>query len=259
MLGAIAGDVIGSVHEFRGACPEDFELFERHSGPTDDSVLTVAVAETVLDRGDFAAALRRWGRRYPAAGYGGHFALWLLDDQAGPYQSYGNGSAMRVSPIGWAFDTLEEVLAGAERSAAVSHDHPEGVKGAQAVAAAILVARKGGSRADLRELFEARFGYDCSRSLAELRARHRFDETCPGTVPVAATIAIGATSVEDAIRKAVSLGGDADTLGCIAGSIAEAMFGGVPRSLADAVTARLPDDLREVTERFMARYAVPVA
>ncbi|HEY6193775.1 MAG TPA: ADP-ribosylglycohydrolase family protein [Candidatus Eisenbacteria bacterium] len=258
MLGAIAGDVIGSVHEFQGPCPEDFELFERFSSPTDDSVLTVAVAEIVLEGGDFAEALRRWGRRYPAAGYGGHFAEWLRDDRAGPYGSYGNGSAMRVSPIGWAYDTLEDVLAGAERSAVVSHDHPEGVKGAQAVAAAIFVARQGGSAAELRELFESRFGYDCSRSLEELRARHRFDETCPGTVPVAATIAIGSTSVEDAIRKAVSLGGDADTLGCIAGSIAEAMHGGVPRALADRVLARLPADLRDVTDRFMARYRVPV-
>ncbi len=259
MLGAIAGDVIGSVHEFQGPCPEDFELFEKYSRATDDSVLTVAVAETVLDGGDFAIALRRWGRRYPAAGYGGHFAGWLLDDGAGPYGSYGNGSAMRVSPIGWAFETLEEVLAGAERSAVVSHDHPEGIKGAQAVAAAIFVARQGGSPAELRQLFQARFGYNCSRSLGELRARHRFDETCPGTVPVAATIAIESTSVEDAIRKAVSLGGDADTLGCIAGSIAEALHGGVPRGLAGSVLARLPADLREVTERFVRRYGVPVA
>lgn len=259
MLGAIAGDVIGSVHEFQGPCPEDFALFERYSRPTDDSVLTVAVAETVLEGGEFADALRRWGRRYPAAGYGLNFGEWLRDDRVGPYGSYGNGSAMRVSPIGWAYDTLERVLVEAERSAAVSHDHPEGVKGAQAVAAAIFVARKGGTPAELRELFESRFDYDCSRSLETLRARHRFDETCQRTVPVAATVALLSTSVEDAIRKAVSMGGDADTLGCIAGSIAEAMHGGVPRSLAEAVTTRLPADLRSVTERFMARFGVPVA
>lgn len=257
MLGAIAGDVIGSVREFKGPCPEDFEWFEPRCRATDDSVLTVAVAETVLDGGDFAESLRRWGRRYPGAGYGMRFMGWLLQDDAGPYQSYGNGSAMRVSPIGWAFDTLEQVILEARRSAAPTHDHPEGLKGAESVAAAIFVARSGGSRDDVRELFESRFGYDCSTPLETLRARHTFDETCQHTVPVAATVALVSVSVEDAIRKAVSMGGDADTLACIAGSIAEAMYGGVPRALADQVLARLPADLRGVTGRFTQRYAVP--
>ena len=258
MLGAIAGDVIGSVREFLGPCREDFDLFAPRCRPTDDSVLTVAVAETVLDGGDFAEALRRWGRRYPGGGYGLRFGEWLRDDGAGPYHSYGNGSAMRVAPIGWAFGSLAVVLAEAERSAVVSHDHPEGVKGAQSVAAAIFVARNGGSRDEVRALFESRFGYNCSTPLETLRARHTFDETCQRTVPVAATIALASVSVEDAIRKAVSLGGDADTLGCIAGSIAEALHGGVPRALADAVRARLPADMLEVTERFVQRYGVPV-
>ena len=258
MLGAIAGDVIGSVREFLGPCPENFELFAPKCEPTDDSVLTVAVAETLLGGGDFAVALRRWGRRYPDGGYGLRFADWLGMDDAGPYQSFGNGSAMRVSPIGWAFDTLEQVLSEARRSAIVTHDHPEGVKGAQSVAAAIFVARKGGSREELRALFESRFGYDCSTPLETLRARHTMNETCQHTVPIAATVALVSVSVEDAIRKSVSMGGDADTLGCIAGSIAEAMYGGVPRALADAVRARLPADMLEVTERFVQRYGVPV-
>ncbi len=259
MLGAIAGDVIGSVREFRGPCLEDFELFEPRCRPTDDSVLTVAVAETVLEGGELAESLRRWGRRYPDGGYGSRFHDWLYDDSRGPYQSYGNGSAMRVSPIGWAYDTLEQVIVEARRSAAVTHDHPEGLKGAESVAAASFVARTGGSRDDVRALFESRFGYDCSTPLETLRARHTFNETCQHTVPVAATVALVSVSVEDAIRKAVSMGGDADTLGCIAGSIAEAMYGGVPRALADDVLARLPADLREVTERFVQRYGVPVA
>jgi len=258
MLGAIAGDVIGSVREFKGPCPENFELFSPRSQPTDDSVLTVAVAETVLAGGDFAESLRRWGRRYPDSGYGLRFGYWLHADDAGPYQSFGNGSAMRVSPIGWAFDTLEQVLAEARRSAIVTHDHPEGVKGAQSVAAAIFVARTGGSREELRSLFESRFGYDCSTPLETLRARHTMNETCQHTVPIAATIALASVSVEDAIRKAVSMGGDADTIGCIAGSIAEAMYGGVSRALADEVLARLPADMREVTERFVRSYGVPV-
>jgi ADP-ribosylglycohydrolase len=258
MLGAIAGDVIGSVREFLGPCPEDFELFHPRCRPTDDSVLTVAVAETVLDGGDFAEALRRWGRRYPEGGYGGMFHEWLMDERAGPYQSYGNGSAMRASPIGWAYGTLELVIAEARRSAMVTHDHPEGLKGAEAVAAAIFVARTGGSRSDVRQVFEAQFGYDCSTPLETLRERHTFVETCQHTVPVAATVALASVSVEDAIRKAVSMGGDADTLGCIAGAIAEALHGGVPRALADAVRARLPADMLEVTERFVQRYGVPV-
>jgi ADP-ribosylglycohydrolase len=258
MLGAIAGDVIGSVREFLGPCPEDFELFHPRCRPTDDSVLTVAVAETVLDGGDFAEALRRWGRRYPGGGYGLRFGDWLQLDDAGPYQSYGNGSAMRVSPIGWAFDSLEQVIAEARRSTSVTHDHPEGVKGAESVAAAIFVARSGGSRSDVRGVFEARFGYDCSTPLETLRARHEFNETCQHTVPVAATVALASVSVEDAIRKAASMGGDADTLACIAGAIAEALHGGVPRALADAVRARLPADMLEVTERFLQRYGVPV-
>ena len=259
MLGAIAGDVIGSLHEFRGPCSEDFELFEQRCRPTDDSVLTVAVAETVLEGGEFAESLRRWGNRYPGAGYGLRFMGWLLRDDAGPYGSFGNGSAMRVSPLGWAFDTLEQVILEARRSAAPTHDHPEGLKGAESVAAAIYVARTGGSRGDVREVFESRFGYDCSTPLETLRARHTFNETCQHTVPVAATVALVSVSVEDAIRKAVSMGGDADTLGCIAGSIAEAMYGGVPRARAEQVLARLPADLREVTERFVTRYGVPVA
>lgn len=259
MLGALAGDVIGSVREFEGPCPEDFELFQPGSSPTDDSVLTVAVAETVLDGGDFARSLRRWGRRYPSAGYGGMFVGWLMDETAGPYQSYGNGSAMRVSPIGWAYGSLERVIVEARRSAEVTHDHPEGLKGAESVAAAIFVARNGGSHDDLRELFESRFGYDCSTPLDVLRARHRFDETCPGTVPVAVAVVLASVSVEDAIRKAVSMGGDADTLACIAGSIAEALYGGVPRAISNAVLERLPADMLAVTECFIESYHVPIA
>lgn len=259
MWGAIAGDVIGSVYEGHPGLPEDFELVHPHAQPTDDSVLTLAIADALLTGTDYATALRTWGRRYPRAGYGGGFHAWLQADDAGPYQSFGNGSAMRVSPVARAFDSLERILAEAEASAAPTHDHPEGVKGAQSVAAAIFVVRTGGSLSDLRTVFEQRFGYDCSTTYAELRARHTFDVTCMGTVPVAATCALLSTSVEDAIRKAVSLGGDADTLGCITGSIAEAMYGGVPRTLRELVSARLPDELRLVAERFTARFGVPMA
>lgn len=259
MWGAITGDVIGSVREFKGPCPEGFTFHPETWFATDDSILTAAVAEAIMDGGSYADSLRRWGRRHPGGGYGLRFGEWLRSEAPAPYGSFGNGSAMRVSPVAWAFDSLERVLAEAESTAAPTHDHPEGVKGAQAVAAAIFVARTGGSRADVRAVFESRFDYNCSRTLEQIRVRHVMDETCRGTIPQAAICALLSTDVEDAIRKAVSLGGDADTLGCITGSIAEAMYGGVPRALRELVAARLPDDLRAVADRFAAHYSLPVA
>ena len=259
MLGAIAGDVIGSVHEFKPQLAEDFELFTPARFPTDDSVLTVAIAEAILDGRPYADTLRRWAMRYPGAGYGSRFGDWIFTPGAGPYQSYGNGSAMRVSPAAWIHDTLEETLAEARRTAEVTHDHPVGIRGAQAVAGAIYIARTGGGREAVRDLVQGRFSFDASRTMERMRAEARFDETCQGTVPQAASIALMSTSVEDAIRKAVSLGGDADTLACIAGSIAEALHGGVPRALAESVLAHLDPEMRGVTERFVRRYGVPMA
>ena len=259
MIGAIAGDVIGSVHEFRPPLPEDFALFTPPRFPTDDSVLTVAIAEAILDQKPYAETLRRWAHRYPGAGYGMLFLGWIHTPGAGPYQSYGNGSAMRVSPAAWIHDTLEETLAEAARTAEVTHDHPEGIRGAQAVAGAIFIARTGGTRDAVRELVQSRFGYDASLTMERMRAEAKMDETCPGTVPQAVSIALLSTSVEDAIRKAVSLGGDADTMACIAGSIAEAIHGGVPRKLAERVLGHLDREMRGVTERFVKRYGVPIA
>jgi len=258
VLGAIAGDVIGSVHEFKPPLAEDFELFTPKRHPTDDSVLTVAIAEAILERQPYAETLRRWAHRYPGAGYGMLFMGWMFTPGAGPYQSYGNGSAMRVSPAAWIHDTLEETLAEASRTAEVTHDHPEGIRGAQAVAGAIFIARTCGSREAVHDLVHGRFGYDTMLTMERMRAESIMDETCPGTVPQAASIALMSTSVEDAIRKAVSLGGDADTLGCIAGSIAEALHGGVPRRLADTVLAHLDKEMRAVVDRFMHRYGVPI-
>ena len=258
MLGAIAGDVIGSVYEGVLPGPEDFPLFHERCGPTDDSVLTIAVAEAILDGEPYATAIRRWGRRHPHAGYGGMFFTWMRDDARGPYNSYGNGSAMRVSPAAWVHDTLEATLDEAQRTAEVTHNHPEGIRGAQAVAGAIFVARTGGGRERVRRLVQGRSGYDASLPLEQMRRDSRFDVTCQGTVPQAVSVALVSTSVEDAIRKAISVGGDADTLACIAGSIAEALHGGLPRALADAVLARLDDRQRAVTERFVARHGVPI-
>jgi len=257
MIGAIAGDIIGSVHEGTVVKRKDFPLFVPESCFTDDTVLTVAVASAILHGHDYASSIRRWGRRYPYAGYGGWFAHWLLQDDAPPYNSFGNGSAMRASSVGWAFSELDKVLSEARRTAEVTHNHPEGVKGAQAVASAVFLARGGESKASIRNFLEGTFGYDCSLRIEELRAQSEFDVTCQGTVPAAAVAFLAANDFEDAIRNAVSLGGDADTLACISGALAEAFFGGVPVSIQREVMLRLDGPLKSEVLSFARRYSIP--
>ncbi|WP_027366797.1 ADP-ribosylglycohydrolase family protein [Desulfocurvibacter africanus] len=264
MLGAILGDMIGSRFEGRPHKSIEFELFTFASRFTDDTVLTCATAEALLgcDRGDascvapYAVKYREFCRAYPSAGYGGSFISWCASDDAGPYGSFGNGSAMRVSPVGWWFDNLETVLAQAEASASASHNHPEGIKGAQAVAGAIFLARTGSSKADIRAFISSRFGYNLDRTLAAIRPTYHFDVTCQGSVPEAIIAFLEADSLESAIRNAVSLGGDADTQGAMAGSITEAFYhptGNIPAPLRDAAMARLDERLADVVRRFSAR------
>ena len=255
MLGAIAGDVVGSPYEFGPIKTTEFPLFGPGSAFTDDTVLTCAVAEVLLGGGDYAAAFRRWGRRYPDVSWGLSFRRWLSDDQAGPYGSFGNGSAMRVGPVGWARDTVEEVLAEAERSARPTHDHPEGIKGAQAIALAVFLARTGAEKGVIREEIARRFGYDVWRSVDAVRPSYRFDETCQGTVPEALIAFFDSTDFEHAVRLAVSLGGDSDTLACITGSVAEAFYGSVPAGIAEETLARLTPEMLGVVERFEATFA----
>jgi ADP-ribosylglycohydrolase len=257
MRGAICGDVIGSVYEGRPIKVTDFPLFDPASGFTDDSVLTIAIADALVMDGDYAAALRHWGRRYPHAGYGGAFAHWLISEGSGPYGSWGNGAAMRVSPVAYAFQTEQEVLLEAARSAVVTHDHPEGIKGAQATALAVFLARQGVAKGDLRREIEGRFGYDLSRSLALIRPDYGFDVSCQGSVPEALTAFLQSTDYESAVRNAVSLGGDADTQACIAGAVAEACYGAVPESLWCVVSGRLPAAFLRVIERFDQQYGSP--
>ena len=259
MIGAISGDVIGSVHEGAPAKEKDFPLFVSGSRFTDDTVLTVAVASAIREGTDFAESIRQWGRRYPHAGYGGWFRDWLFRDGAPAYNSFGNGSAMRVSSVGWAFDDLDVVLREAARSAEVTHNHPEGIRGAQAVAAAVLLARCGQPKEAIEALLSERFGYDCSMELAALRRRGGFDVTCQGTVPAAAVAFLRSTSFEDAVRNAVSFGGDTDTQACIAGAMAEAHYGGVPAEMQAEVLGRLDDTLRAEVVAFAGRYDVPIA
>jgi len=257
MQGAIAGDVIGSVHEWTRTKTKDFPLFVRHSTFTDDSVLTVAVADWILSGGDLIDMFHDYVRDYPGRGYGTMFGDWAGTRSREPYNSYGNGAAMRVSPVGFAFDTIEDVLTYSARSAAVTHDHEEGIRGAQATAAAVFHARKYHDKDKLRDYVTTQFGYNLSRRLDEIRPGYTFNETCNGTVPQALISFLESAGYEDAIRNAISLGGDADTLACITGGVAEAYYGGVPQEIADRVTALLDDKMIAVLKRFRNRFHLP--
>lgn len=254
MLGAIAGDVIGSVFEYRRWKSAEFPLFSPESTFTDDSVLTGAVAVAILDGRDYGEAIRDFGQRYPGRGYGGLFSRWLADPTMGPYNGWGNGSAMRVGPVGLAFDSVERVLAEAERSAAISHNHPEGIRGAQAVALAVFLAARGADKRTIRSEIESRLGYRLDRPVSEIRPGYYFDESCQGSVPESITCFLESEDFESAVRLAVSLGGDADTMACIAGAIAEPFYGGVPPDVAAAVRSRLSTELVEIVDRFQARF-----
>lgn len=259
MLGAIVGDIVGSVHEYAGTKTSEFPLFDADCRFTDDTVLTVAVADSLMSGSSYVEKLRDYFHRYPTAGYGMRFTTWAASGDPEPYNSWGNGSAMRVSPVAYVFDTLEGVLAESQRSAAVTHNHPEGIRGAQATAAAVFLARTGESKKAIKESLERRFRYDLGVTLDSIRPGYRFDESCQRTVPPALIAFLESASFEDAIRKSISLGGDADTLACISGAIAEAYYGGVPKEIAAPALELLDRHLRTVTLRFCERFKVPTA
>ncbi len=250
MLGALAGDIIGSVYEWRNVKSTDFELFTPASTFTDDSVLTVAVADCILNEKDYATTLKAYGRRFPRAGYGGAFRIWLFFDCLLPYNSFVNGSAMRVSPVGFFFDTLEKVLEEARRSAEVTHNHPEGIKGAQVTAAAIFLARQGAGKEEIKQYITECFGYNLEQSLDEIRPHYSFDATCQGSVPQAVRAFLESSDYEDAVRKAISIGGDSDTIACIAGGIAQAFYKEIPSFIVKKTKERLAPELLEVVEQF---------
>lgn len=256
MLGAIAGDIIGSVfeHSRPPIKTTDFPLFSHKSDFTDDSVLTFAVANAILNRGDYGSFLQKYARKYPGRGYGGRFNQWIYTTPARPYMSYGNGSAMRVSPVGFAFDSIERVLEEAEKSALPTHNHPEGIKGAQATALAIFLARKQAGKKEIKSQIETRFGYDLSRALDEIRPEYKFDVTCQGSVPEAIIAFLESENFEDAIRKSISLGGDTDTQACITGGIAQAFYGAVPPKIEETVRGLLPSSLLDVLDDFSAYF-----
>ncbi len=257
MIGAIAGDIIGSVYEASPIKTKVFPLFDPRCRFTDDSVLSIAVANAILEGRSYLEAIRDIGSRYPYAGYGGYFMGWLLSNNPKPYNSWGNGAAMRVSPIGFAFDTIEDVLDEARRSAEISHNHPEGIKGAQATALAVFLARTTKDRANVTREVQDRFGYDLAGKLDSIRPKYSFDVSCQGTVPPAIIAFLESTSYEDAIRNAISLGGDSDTLACITGGIAGAYYGTVPDYISEKVKQILTKDLWEITEKFCSTYDIP--
>ncbi len=260
MYGAITGDIIGSQFEFdRGNKSREFELFGKKCEYTDDTVMTVAVAEALLDAGKDAdektikekliSSLKKWGKKYPYAGYGNRFKLWVLSDKSEPYGSYGNGSGMRVSSVGWLYDSMERTREVARWTAEITHNHPEGIKGAESTAAAIFMARHHAAFEEISNYIEDEFGYDLSRSLDEIRPDYCHVEDCMKTMPEAFTCFLEAGSYEECIRNVMYIGGDTDTLGAIAGAIAEAYWG-IPEDLIRKAKEYLPDDIKAVVERF---------
>jgi len=254
MIGAIAGDIIGSVYEHRQIKTKNFPLFKPHCSFTDDTVLTVAIAEAILTGRSYLESVREIGRRYPNSGYGGSFIRWLYSHDSRPYNSWGNGSAMRVSPVGFAFRSEEEVLLEAKKTAEITHNHPEGVKGAQATALAVFMGLKGNRKEHIKERIIEQFGYNLNRSVNDIRPYYSFDVSCQGTVPEAIVAFLDSESYEDAVRNAISLGGDSDTLACITGGIAEAFYGGIPEEIRIKVREYLTPDLWEITEEFYGKY-----
>lgn len=259
MVGAILGDIVGSIYEFDNIKTKDFQLISEDSTYTDDSIMTIAIADWLLHDGNLIEVLQSYGEKYPCpmGSYGDRFSVWLRTSNPQPYNSWGNGAAMRVSPVGWCFDTLEKTLSVAKETAIVSHNHPEGIKGAQAVAAAIFLARKGNQKADIKRYIEYNFEYDLNRTIDEIRPNYIFDESCQGTVPEAIIAFLESEDFEDALRLAVSLGGDSDTLACITGSIAEAFYPkGISPYLINKVQNILDSDLWLVVEEFRQAYLI---
>jgi len=254
MLGAIAGDIIGSVYEWNRIKTKTFPLFSPGCDFTDDSVLSIALAAAILNNEHYGILLKEYYRKYPDRGYGGAFHRWAKSSDNKPYNSWGNGAAMRISPVGFAFNNLEEVLKNAKVYTEITHNHPEGIKGAQATAASIFLARTGKSKKEIEKYIETTFGYDLSMKLDEIRPDYHFDESCQGTVPQAITSFLESKDYEDAIRNAVSLGGDSDTLACITGGIAHAFYGSVPSFISGKVYKILDDDLASTTRVFMEKF-----
>jgi len=249
MIGAICGDVVGSVFEFDNIKTTEFEFFSEKSVFTDDTVLTVATMDVLMNGGSYAEGYRKWFRRYPDASFGQRFYQWGVGDSLEPYNSWGNGSAMRVSPIGLWHNDMESTRAEAKASAAATHNHPDGIKGAEATAAAVFLARTGSDKETIKSYITSEFGYTLTESVDSIRTWYSYDISCQGTVPPAVICFLESTDFEDSIRNAISIGGDSDTIACITGGIAEAFYG-IPADIKEQTMARLPSDMRSIVEQF---------
>ena len=254
IIGAVIGDVIGSAFEWNNVKTTDFQLFGKRTTFTDDTVLTVATMDIILNQKDYVQEYQSYGRKFPDAGYGGFFFDWIFDEKPEAYDSWGNGSAMRVSPVGWAYNTIEDVLFEAKRSAEVTHNHPEGIKGTQATASAIFLARTGKSKSEIKQFIQENFCYDLDRNLDDIRPTYTFDVSCQGSVPEAIIAFLESTDFEDAIRLGISIGGDSDTIACIAGGIAEAFYHDIPEYMVDNCLRVLPKEFIQVVETFSEKF-----
>ena len=258
MLGAIAGDILGSIHEFHPIKTKNFDLLNSECVFTDDTVMTAAVADSLMNKIPYVESLQMWGRKYPRAGYGGWFSKWIDSDFPKPYNSFGNGSAMRCSSVGWLFDDEESVLDEAKESAEVTHNHPEGIKGAQAVALGVMLCRQGSTKLEIQEKLEDLFDYDLSQTMEQVKFNYSFDVTCQGSVPQAITAFLESEDFEDAIKNAISLGGDADTQACIAGALAEAFYMKVPDQIKEFVLTRITPDILDVLHQLHVRTKIVI-
>lgn len=256
MIGAIAGDIIGSCFENIYARDYNFPLFTQRSRFTDDTVLTVAVADCLMNNKDYGIAFRQYAAEHRNRGYGGMFISWLRSDDPKPYNSFGNGSAMRVSPVGWYYNSIQDVLNEAKRSAEVTHNHPEGIKGAQAIAAAVFLAKNNSTKQEIKDYITTNFHYNLDRTLKEIKPNYDFDATCQGSVPESIIAFLESSDYESSIRNAIFLGGDADTMACIAGSIAEAYYKNIPEDIVNQAKSRLTPDLLKIVDLFEEKYNV---
>lgn len=254
IIGAVIGDVIGSVFEWNNIKTTDFDLFNPKCDFTDDTVLTIAVADCILNKKDFAKTIWEYGRKYRGRGYGGSFRNWLQEDNLKPYGSFGNGSAMRASAVGFAFNDIETVMEVAKQSAEVTHNHPEGIKGAQATATAIFLARQVKSKQAIKDYITQTFDYNLGFTLNEIRPTYKFDVTCQGSVPQAIVAFLESSDFESAIRFAISIGGDSDTIACITGGIASAFYKQIPTEIMDFVVDKLPNEYIEIMNKFDEHY-----
>ena len=253
MIGAVIGDIIGSRFEFNNHRSEDFTLFTEKSKVTDDTILTIATADCLLHNKEYANTYQLYAQKYPNGNYGGMFSKWMYTSEPKPYGSFGNGSGMRVSPIGWFYSNLEDTLKEAEKSAAVTHNHPEGIKGAQSIALAIYLARMGSSKEEIKSAIESKFNYVLDFQLDSLRKTNKFDETCGVTVPQSIYCFLISSSFEDAIRKAISIGGDSDTIACMTGGIAEAFYKEISEDILANAQKVIPLEFWKIWEEFRGR------